>query len=118
MYQRWHKPYIEHGATKRATYQKRMQCKNFKHNTSKDAKPWEKPESLPFVHGLKANAEEVGGHDDVWSIDMRKLINILHLKAERKSLSVSMGNAGVANPSVLKLLLTRFSNSKNEYLNL
>ena len=49
---------------------------------------------------------------------MRKLTNIVHLKAERKSLSTSMGNAGVANPSVLKLLLTRFSNSKNGYLNL
>ena len=91
--------------------------RKFEYNTDKDAKPWEKPEAMPYVHGLKANAEEVGGHDDVWSIDMRKLTNIVHLKAERKSLSTSMGNAGVANPSILKLLLIRFSNVKKGYLN-
>ena len=48
---------------------------------------------------------------------MRKLKRIVQQKAERKSLSTSMGNCGVPNPSVLKLLLCKFSKDKKNYLN-
>eukprot|EP00944_MAST-04C_sp_MAST-4C-sp1_P003510 g3510.t1 len=91
--------------------------RKFSYNYDKDAKPWEKPESTPYVHGLKDDAEGVTGHHTVWSTGMRKLKRIVQQKAERKSLSTSMGNCGVPNPSVLKLLLCKFSKDKKNYLN-
>ena len=86
--------------------------RKFSYNYDKDAKPWEKPESTPYVHGLKDDAEGVTGHHTVWSTGMRKLKRMVQQKAERKSLSTSMGNCSVPNPSVLKLLLCKFSKTK------
>ena len=39
--------------------------RSFSYNFDKNAKPWEKPESTPYVHGLKDDAEGVTGHHTV-----------------------------------------------------
>ena len=90
--------------------------RSFPAKLSPDAKPWEKPSSEPYRHGLKANVDEAGGNSKVWSVGHNRLKEIIRMKAERKALSTSMGNAGVPNPSVLKLLLLTFDSNKDNIL--